>query len=94
MSHYVPKPLDTSHIALPQSLLELLERLAENTHEVWAALRIKDGWSYGPMRDDEAKLHPCLVPYNELPESEKEYDRKAAAGIITVVLAQGFKITK
>ncbi len=78
MKTYQPKPLDTSHIQLSSDLSELLEKLAENTHDVWAAQRIKEGWSYGPNRDDVAKNNPCLVPYPDLPESEKEYDRKTA----------------
>jgi ryanodine receptor 2 len=72
----------------------LLERLAENTHDVWAAQRIKEGWEYGPMRDDANKKHPCLVPYADLPESEKEYDRKTSAETIKAVMALGYVISK
>src|ERR1039458_4934846 len=71
---YQPKPIDTEGATLPQELLPLTERLAENAHDLWAAQRLAQGWSFGPQRDDKAKKHPCLVPYNELPESEKEYD--------------------
>ncbi|MFO0905180.1 MAG: RyR domain-containing protein [Pirellulales bacterium] len=92
MSNYVPRPLDTSHIRLPETLAGLLEKLAENTHDVWAAQRISDGWTYGPQRDDAAKKHPSLVPYHELSESEKAYDRNTAAETIKVLLALGFRI--
>lgn len=92
MESYVPKPLDTTHVELPESLAALLERLAENTHEVWAAQRTRDGWTYGPQRDDATKQHPCLVPYHALPETEKEYDRRTAAETLKVVLALGYRI--
>ena len=92
MTTYVPKPLDTSSVELPVSLQGLLERLAENTHDVWAATRIAQGWSFGPSRDDAAKKHPCLVPYDQLPESEKEYDRKTAAETLKAILKLGYVI--
>ena len=91
---YEPKPVDTSALALPASLALLLERLAENTHDVWAAQRIAQGWTHGPARDDGAKKHPCLVPYDQLPESEKEYDRKTAAETLKAILQLGYGITE
>jgi len=92
MTTYTPKPLDTSAVALPEGLFGLLEKLAENTHEVWSAQRIKDGWTYGPKRDDTNKKHPCLVPYADLPESEKEYDRKTAGETLKAVMVLGYTI--
>jgi hypothetical protein len=89
---YDPKPLDTSKVALPESLNALLEELAENTHDVWAATRIRQGWTYGPERVDAAKKHPCLVPYDQLPESEKEYDRNTAAETLKAILKLGYVI--
>lgn len=94
MQTYTPHPLDTTHVELPESLLPLIERLAENTHEVWSAQRIKDGWSYGPKRDDANKQHPCLVPYDQLPESEKEYDRQTAVSALKAVVALGYQIAR
>jgi ryanodine receptor 2 len=91
---YSPQPLDTSDVLLPDSLVTLLERLAENTHDVWAAQRIKEGWAYGPKRDDASKKHPCLVPYADLPESEKEYDRKIAGETLRAVMALGYSVSK
>lgn len=93
MITYTPKPLDTSSIQLPSSLKNLIELLARNTHDVWAATRIAQGWSYGPARDDAAKKHPCLVPYELLPEHEKEYDRQTAMETIKAVVKLGFTIT-
>jgi len=94
MRTYTPNPLNTNGIELSADLLELTELLAKNTHEVWAQQRIADGWQYGEMRDDERKLHPCLVPYEELPESEKEYDRNTAMETLKVIELLGYKINK
>jgi hypothetical protein len=91
---YAPEPLDTSTVQLPGELETLLEQLAENCHDVWARHRILDGWTYGPRRDDATKQHPCLVPYSELPESEKQYDRHTAMETVKAVLALGYAIKK
>jgi ryanodine receptor 2 len=78
---------------LPETLNGLLEELAENSHDVWAATRISQGWTYGPTRDNAKKCHPCLVPYRDLPESEKEYDRRWAAETLAAILTLGYRIT-
>lgn len=91
---YEPRPVDTSAVALPPDLQALTEHLAENAHDLWAAQRLADGWQYGPRRDDAGKLHPCLVPYADLPESEKEYDRQAAMGTVKAILALGYNIER
>lgn len=92
MATYTPRPIDTSSVALPVELQSLLEQLAENTHETWAAQRIKEGWRFGPKRDDGKKEHPGLVPYAQLSESEKEYDRKTAAETLKLIMKLGFDI--
>ena len=89
---YIPKPIDTSAVKLPQDLLELSEQIAKNVHDVWAAGRIKDGWTYGPVRNDANKQHPCLVPYEELPEDEKAYDRNTAQETLRLIIKLGFTI--
>lgn len=91
---YTPQPIDTTAIKLPKELEPLVEQMAKNVHEVWAAGRIAQGWTYGEERDDAHKKHPCLVPYEELPESEKEYDHQTAIGTLKFILAQGFSINK
>ena len=91
---YEPKPIDTSHVVLGADISDLTELLARNAHELWAAQRLKNGWTYGPTRDDAAKKHPCLVPYEELPDSEKEYDRNAAVGALKAIMALGFRIER
>lgn len=89
---YTPKPIDTDGVELPESLVLLAEQLARNVHEVWSANRIKEGWKYGEERDDLRKTHPCLVPYEELPESEKEYDRATSRETLKLILKLGFEI--
>ena len=91
---YIPEPMDLSLVDLPESLIQISERLAENVHEVWAKARIDEGWTYGEKRDDIHKKHPCLVPYDELPEEEKEYDRNTAMNTIKMVKKLGFRIEK
>ena len=91
---YNPAPIDTSGIELPVNLLQLTEEIAKNVHEVWAAGRISEGWKWGPTRDDKKKETPCLVPYEELSEEEKSYDRNTAVETIKLVLALGYKITE
>jgi hypothetical protein len=89
---YHPAPIDTSAAVLSPALEALTERLAENSHDLWAAQRFSDGWTHGPRRDDAAKTHPCLVPYSALPESEKEYDRRTAVGTLKAIVALGYTI--
>jgi hypothetical protein len=89
---YEPKPIDTSGVHLSQEIRNLTELLARNAHDLWAQLRLAQGWTYGPQRDDGAKKHPCLVPYEELPESEKEYDRRAAMDTLRAIIALGYRI--
>ena len=91
---YKPEPIDTSDIQLNEELLALTEKLAKNTHEVWAAGRIAEGWSYGEKRDDTKKETPCLIPYEELSESEKEYDRNTAMETVKLIIKLGYEIIK
>lgn len=92
--NYIPEPIDVSEIELPKELLCLSESIAHNVHEVWAAARIADGWRYGEKRDETEKIHSCLIPYNQLSEEEKEYDRKTAIGTLKLIMKLGFKIEK
>ncbi len=92
--NYVPQPMDTSDVQLAEELNELIEQMAKNVHEVWAQSRISEGWTYGPERSDALKTHPCLVPYEDLPEEEKDYDRNTALGTLKLISRLGFRITK
>lgn len=91
---YKPEPVDTSDVVLSKELIELTEVIAKNVHENWSESRIKEGWKYGEARSDEFKTTPCLVPYEELPEIEKEYDRKTAFETIKLLVKLGYSIKK
>jgi len=91
---YDPHPIDTSNVKLDEALLQLTERLAQNTHDLWARRRLSEGWSYGLERDDATKEHPCLVPYDQLLESEKQYDRITAMEAIKAIITLGYRIER
>lgn len=94
MKNYIPRPINTNDVALPEELTALAEDIAKNVHEVWSEGRMKEGWTYGEERDDLTKHHPCLVPYEQLTESEKEYDRRTSQETLKLILKLGFKIVK
>ena len=91
---YEPNPVNTEDIILSEDLLALTEKIAENIHEVWGRQRMDDGWKWGPERNDQKRTHPCLVPYDELPESEKEYDRSTVTQTLKMILYLGYKLQK
>lgn len=90
---YTPHPIDTAHIDLPDHLLELTELIAQNVHDVWAQSRIREGWTLDP-RNDQCKTNPCLVPYQDLPDSEKAYDRDTALQTLRLIIRLGYRIEK
>ncbi len=92
--NYIPQPLDTSDIQLPEELMLLVEQMSKNVHEVWAKNRIEQGWCYGKERNDTLKQHPCLIPYEDLPESEQAYDRDTAISTLKLICKLGFRISK
>lgn len=91
---YNPQRISVKPEDLPQELQPVLEKLAERVHDTWAAGRFEENWVYGPTRDDAKKTHPDLVPYGELPESERQYDRYTAAQTIQYLLDMGYHIIK
>ena len=94
VEEYEPHPINVDQIPLEGDLEELQEAIAENAHDVWAEARKKEGWKYGKERDDSNKLHPDLIPYTALPDSEKEYDRIMAFNTIKLVKKLGYSIIK
>lgn len=94
MSMYKPEPVDTSDVVLTQDMLALTEQIAQNVHDVWAKGRIEEGWTYGAVKDSAKKTTPCLVPYDQLPESEKQYDRNTALETIRLIVKLGYTIDK
>ncbi len=74
--------------------IETLEKLAEAAHIVWMDGKLRDGWTYGPETDKEKKIHSCIVPYDQLNETDKESDRDMVRGIPDILSAAGFKMVK
>lgn len=93
-NRYMPQPIDTKDVALPEELALLAEEIAKNVHEVWSEGRMKEGWTYGDERNDALKHHPCLVPYEELTETEKDYDRHTSQETLKLIMKLGFRIVK
>lgn len=91
---YHPKLIDLKHVDLPEGFNELRETIAENAHDMWAMERQSEGWTYGLKRDDSKLETPDMVPYGNLPESEKEYDRIMAEDTLRLLMALGYKVEK
>ena len=94
MEEYIPKPIDLSDVSLTDDLIELREAIAENAHEIWAENRRLEGWTYGPVRDDKKKQTPDMVPYKDLSDGEKEYDRATAMRSIKLLKKLGYDVVK
>jgi len=84
--------IDTRNIKIPEELLQLTERVAANVHHRWVQERLAEGWRSGPRRNEETRETPLLVPYAELSEQEKGYDRITALETVKSILALGFSI--
>lgn len=93
-NNYIPQPIDTSDVVMPEEMNELAELIAKNVHEVWAAGRFMDGWKYGEERSDAEMTHPCLIPYEQLSETEKDFDRNTSQETLKMIMKLGFKIVK
>ena len=91
---YSSQPIALSHIELPEGFAELREAIAANAHDRWAWDRQSEGWTYGPKRDDAKLETPDMVPYSQLPESEKQYDRRMAEETLKLMIALGYKLEK
>ena len=94
MKTYQPRPIDISDIELDTELNELREAIAENAHDIWAQDRLLQGWKYGPVRNDEALETPCMVPYSELSDEDKEIDRSMAIKTLKLLYKLGYDIVK
>jgi hypothetical protein len=94
LAQYQPEPISLEGVEIGTELTELVEALARNAHDVWACQRLADGWCWGEERNDGAKTHPCLVDYDDLPDSEKVYDLNVVSSTIRAVIALGFRISR
>ncbi|MEQ2274893.1 Ryanodine receptor 2, partial [Xenotaenia resolanae] len=86
---FTPTPVDTSQIVLPSHLERIREKLAENIHELWVMNKIELGWTYGVVRDDNKRQHPCLVEFSKLPEQERSYNLQMSLETLKTLLALG-----
>jgi ryanodine receptor 2 len=86
--------IDASQVQLSAELLEVTEVLARHAHETWVRMRLDEGWTLGPRRDDDRREHPCLVPYAQLPETERETDRQMTLATLKAMRALGFEISR
>lgn len=89
---YQPNPTRFDGEPVPAWLPEVIDWLGQEVHACWAESRLREGWEYGPVFDGENKKHPCLIPYEQLPESEKDYDRNTARRTVQLLLHAGFQI--
>lgn len=94
MKNYTPKPIELDNIIIDADLTDLQEAIAENAHEIWARNRQAEGWTYGPERNDQLKQTPDMVPYHDLPDSEKQYDRDMAMETIKLIYKLGYDVVK
>ncbi|XP_077359216.1 ryanodine receptor 2 [Festucalex cinctus] len=86
---FTPLPVNTSQIVLPFHLERIKEKLAENIHELWVMNKIEFGWTYGVVRDDTKRQHPCLVEFSKLPEQERSYNLQMSVETLKTLLALG-----
>lgn len=91
---YIPNPIDVDDVVLPKDIAALTEYIAENTHEEWAKQRVKEGWTFAPQTNKILKQSFDLIPYCELLDSEKEYDRKMAMNTLRVLYKLGYILEK
>jgi len=87
---YTPKPVLMEKSELSSEIQELIEKLAENAHDIWAEGKIRNGWEFGEELDKDTKKHPNLVPYSELSEQDKDYDREMVIGTISYLVKNNF----
>jgi hypothetical protein len=94
MGKYKPAAIDTSGIDLSKDLPEVAVLLAKNSHRHWSERRLSEGWKFGPAPEYAKKEHPDLVAYEDLPDSEKAYDRSAAIETLRAIITLGYRIEK
>ncbi|XP_074541840.1 ryanodine receptor 3 isoform X7 [Halichoeres trimaculatus] len=91
---FIPTPVDTSQIVLPPHLDNVRDKLAENIHELWGMNKIELGWTYGKVRDDNKRQHPCLVDFAKLPETERNYNVQMSSETLKTLLALGCHVAQ
>uniref|UniRef100_A0A671X2B4 Ryanodine receptor 3 n=1 Tax=Sparus aurata TaxID=8175 RepID=A0A671X2B4_SPAAU len=91
---FIPTPVETGQVVMPLHLEKVRDKLAENIHELWGMNKIELGWSYGKIRDDNKRQHPCLVDFSKLPETEKNYNLQMSTETLKTLLALGCRVVQ
>ena len=91
---YIANPADLDSVQLPENILALREYIAENVHEDWSHQRMAEGYVYAEKTDEKNKTNKDLVPYCELLDSEKQYDRDMAYNTLRMLYKMGYVIEK
>lgn len=73
-----------SAIAGVKAVIDGTTKTPEEQHQAWTDLKVAEGWTYGEVKDPEAKTHPCLVPYAELPDEQKRKDHLFRAIVLAL----------
>lgn len=89
---YKPAPLDLGAIILTPRMEELVDQLAENTHNLWAKERIQQGWTYGLNEDPDLHRSPHLVPYSKVDDAIKKANRDTASETVRTLLVYGYNL--
>ncbi|VDL75397.1 unnamed protein product [Nippostrongylus brasiliensis] len=89
---FVPQPIDISNTILHHHALEIHTKFAENLHELWAMRKIELGWSYGEVRSETQRKHPCLTSFDRLPSTEKQYNINLALDTMKTIEALGYHL--
>ena len=91
MSRYEPSP-DVSGVCLSDEIMADVETIAKSVHDEWQRQRTKAGWGYEGQTD--GGKHPAMVPYEDLPEVEKDIDRATVLQTIRMLHHLGYSIHK
>ncbi|XP_050626599.1 ryanodine receptor 2 isoform X5 [Macaca thibetana thibetana] len=91
-SGYKPAPMDLSFIKLTPSQEAMVDKLAENAHNVWARDRIRQGWTYGIQQDVKNRRNPRLVPYTLLDDRTKKSNKDSLREAVRTLLGYGYNL--
>ncbi|KAA3679890.1 ryanodine receptor 2 [Paragonimus westermani] len=89
---FIPKPVDTTQIRLPNTLHTLVDRFAQHCHDSWALELIEQGYTYGPVVDEGKRTHPNLCSFNNLPQHEQVRYIHPVTDTLKAMLAFGWSI--
>eukprot|EP00002_Diphylleia_rotans_P021370 TRINITY_DN4160_c0_g1_i4.p1 TRINITY_DN4160_c0_g1~~TRINITY_DN4160_c0_g1_i4.p1 ORF type:complete len:1093 (+),score=211.13 TRINITY_DN4160_c0_g1_i4:154-3432(+) len=91
--NYNPRIMNIAGINI-DFIKDLIDVIAEHVHDQWTLTKLNDGWKYDPVRDNGKKQHPMMVPYKDLTENEKSYDKNMAKQSIRLIVSLGYTIKK